>query len=84
MRLDAAPPTIRLADYRLPQYLVETVELTVVLAPKATRVRSRIGFYRNPARADEGPADLRLDGRGLTLLSSAIDGTAVPHRACDE
>ncbi len=75
------PPTIRLADYRLPEYLVETVELTFVLDPAATRVRSRIAFYRNPARADEGPADLRLDGRGLKLISAAIDGGAVPQNA---
>jgi aminopeptidase N len=81
MRTDAQAPTIRLADYRLPDYLVETVELTVVLHPTATRVRSRIAFYRNPARADEGPADLRLDGRALGLVSAAIDGASVPANA---
>ncbi|MFO1144234.1 MAG: aminopeptidase N [Amaricoccus sp.] len=81
MRLDAEPPTVRLADYRLPEYLVETVELAFVLDPKATRVRARIAFYRNPARADEGPADLRLDGRNLTLVSATIDGTPVPQNA---
>ena len=81
MRTDAQAPTIRLADYRLPDYLVETVELTFVLHSTATRVRSRIGFYRNPARADEGPADLRLDGRLLDLVSASIDGVPVPQNA---
>ena len=55
MRVDAEAPTIRLADYRLPAYLAETVELTFVLDPAATRVRARVGFHRNPARADEAP-----------------------------
>ena len=81
MRPDAQAPTIRLAHYRLPDYLVETVELTVTLHPTATRVRSRIAFYRNPARADEGPADLQLDGRQLALISAAIDGAPVPQNA---
>ena len=73
----AEAPTIRLADYRPPAFLVETVELT--FAPRtrrATRVRARIAFRRNPARAGEARADLRLDGRGLDLVSAAIDGTA--------
>ncbi|HRO13007.1 MAG TPA: aminopeptidase N, partial [Amaricoccus sp.] len=81
MRVDAEAPTIRLADYRLPAYLAESIELTFVLDPAATRVRARVGFYRNPARADEGPADLRLDGRGLKLVSAAIDGVPVPANA---
>jgi aminopeptidase N len=81
MRTDSGAPTIRLADYRPPDYLVETIELGFGLDPKATRVRARIGFRRNPARAGEGPADLRLDGRALKLVSAAIDGVPVPQNA---
>ena len=44
--------------------------------PTATRVRARVAFRRNPARASDGPADLRLDGRSLKLVSAAIDGAA--------
>ena len=36
---------------------------------------------RNPARAGEGPLDLRLDGRNLRLVSAAIDGAPVPQNA---
>ncbi|HEU0222612.1 MAG TPA: aminopeptidase N [Paracoccaceae bacterium] len=69
----AQTPT-RLADYRPPAYLAETVDLTFRLAPEATRVVARVTFRRNPD-APPGPADLRLDGRGLRLISAAIDGT---------
>ncbi len=81
MRVDAQAPTIRLADYRPPAYLADAVELTFVLDPAATRVRARVTFRRNPARASEGPLDLRLDGRNLRLVSAAIDGTPVPQNA---
>ena len=81
MRVDAQAPTIRLADYRPPAFLAETVDLSFTLAPTATRVRARIGFRRNPARAGEGPLDLRLDGRQLRLVSAAIGGAAVPQNA---
>ena len=81
MRVDAQAPTIRLADYRPPAFLAETVELTFALAPAATRVRARVAFRRNPARAGEGPLDLRLDGRKLELVSAAIDGAPVPQNA---
>ncbi len=81
MRVDAQAPTIRLADYRPPAFLVDTVDLGFVLDPDATRVRARIGFRRNPARAGEGPLDLHLDGRMLKLVSAAIDGAPVPQNA---
>ncbi len=81
MRVDAQAPTIRLADYRPPAYLADTVELTFVLDPAATRVRTRVAFRRNPARSGEGPLDLRLDGRNLQLVSAAIDGAVVPQNA---
>ena len=81
MRVDAQAPTIRLADYRPPAYLADTVELTFALDPAATRVRARVAFRRNPARACDGPLDLRLDGRNLRLFSAAIDGMPVPQNA---
>jgi aminopeptidase N len=81
MRLDAQPPLIRLEDYRPPAYLLDEVALTFTLAPGATRVKARLSFAPNPARADEGPLDLRLDGRLLKLVSAAIDGAAIPENA---
>jgi aminopeptidase N len=69
---DADSQAIHLDDYAPPAYLVEAVELTFRLHPRATRVVSRIRFAPNPA-ADPGAA-LRLDGEGLRLISAAIDG----------
>ena len=76
MREDAEARSVRLADYRPPAYLAERVELAFSLHPEATRVRARIAFRANPARAGDAPHDLRLDGRNLELVSAAIDGGA--------
>ena len=84
MRLEPAKNTdrtVRLSDYRPPDWLVDDVSLTFDLHPSATVVRSRIAFRRNPARMGEGPADLVLDGRGLVLRGAAINGAPVPTQA---
>ncbi|KPQ06490.1 MAG: aminopeptidase PepN [Rhodobacteraceae bacterium HLUCCA12] len=62
---------IRLSDYAPPSHLVDGVELTFRLAPRATRVLSRIRFRPNPAA---GSSDLWLDGEGMTLIHATIDG----------
>ena len=80
MPLDAnsAPPgttphETRLADYRPPDFLVDTVELAFDLDEAATRVRSRLAVRRNPASKD-ATAPLSLDGEALTLLRVALNG----------
>jgi aminopeptidase N len=69
--------SIRLADYRAPDWLIGNVSLEFDLDPTVTRVKARIAFQRNPERAAEEPADLILDGRQLTLVTAAIDGKAI-------
>ena len=69
-----APQQINLSDYRPPAHLVDHVHLTFRLAPKGTRVISRIRFRANPAGAG---GDLWLDGEGLRLIGAAIDGVAL-------
>ncbi len=78
-----APRTVRLADYRVPDYLIDQVELDFALDPAATVVTSRLSVRRNPA-GQGGP--LRLDGERLELLSVALDGAALgPNRyACTD
>ena len=71
-----APDPVRLAEYRPPDWLVEHCALDIALDADATRVRARLRFRRNRAAGD-GPADLRLDGKDLTLLSCAVDGRAL-------
>lgn len=61
-----APQTIYLRDYRLPDYLIDSVYLDFHLHPTATRVRSRLQIRPNPdANTDGRP--LILDGEELEL-----------------
>ncbi|MBR9864080.1 MAG: aminopeptidase N [Rhodobacteraceae bacterium] len=76
MRPSTTPPTIRLSDYKQPEFWIETVDLHFKLHPTQTRVRSRIAFKGNADRAD-GPHDLRLHGQDLKLVSASINGTAL-------
>src|SRR5262249_3852294 len=71
MRTDEPRP-VRLQDYRPPDWLVDTVELDVVLAPSATRVRASLLLKPNPKAI--APAPLLLDGDGLTLVALKLDG----------
>jgi aminopeptidase N len=74
MRTDTSPP-ILLKDYRLPDWLVETVALDFSLHPMQTKVRATLTLKPNPEAA---AAPLVLDGDGLTLTSLKIDGTVLP------
>jgi aminopeptidase N len=69
MRTDTAQP-IRLADYRPPAYLIDTVALDFNLEPKTTRVKAKLAVRRQSAE----PEPLLLDGVRLKLISVAIDG----------
>ena len=74
---DIAPPQpVRLADYRPPEFLVDTVDLVFDLDGANTRVKARLGIRRNPAGADPKSA-LHLDGEELELVSVALDGEAL-------
>ncbi|MBW8883070.1 MAG: aminopeptidase N, partial [Asticcacaulis sp.] len=72
MRTDT-PQTIRLADYRRPDFAIPATELDFDLAPNATRVKARLTLERQGA-AD---APLVLMGERLKPISVAIDGVAV-------
>ena len=65
---------IYLSDYTPPAYLIDTVGLTFKLAPKTTRVISRIAFRPNP---DSKSSDFFLHGEHLKLISAKIDGADV-------
>ncbi|MBA4790281.1 MAG: aminopeptidase N [Rhizobiales bacterium] len=67
---DVAP--IRLADYRPPDWLVDTVDLDISLHPTATRVVARLALRRNPQGRAGAPVE--LDGDGLKLVRLAMDG----------
>jgi len=69
----AAPQPVRLADYRPPAYLIDTVDLVFDLGEEDTRVKSRLRIRRNPGAA-EREAALHLDGEALELVSLTLDG----------
>jgi aminopeptidase N len=69
MRTDTPQP-IRLADYRPPAFLIETVHLDFDLVPNATRVKARLAVKRNGDHAEP----LVLNGERVKLISVALDG----------
>ncbi len=71
MRTEQNVP-VRLADYRPPDWLVETVDLDVSLHPTKTKVRSRLKLRPNPQAA--APAAVVLDGDELRLTGIKVDG----------
>jgi len=71
MRTDQAVP-VRLADYRPPDWLVETVDLSVSLDPTNTVVRARLRLKPNPLAP--APAPVVLDSDELQLRAIKLDG----------
>ena len=74
MRTDTAKP-VRLADYRVPDYLIDRVDLDIRLDASATVVISKLAIRPNPA--GEVGAPLALDGDGLVARRVEIDGASL-------
>jgi aminopeptidase N len=71
---DLAPhQVIRLADYKVPRFIVDTVDLVFDLGEDKTAVKARLAIRRNPDAADP-KAPLKLDGEDLELVSVALNG----------
>ena len=70
------PPPVRLADYRPPTFLVDEVELDLVLEPNATRVKARLAIRRDGQHAEP----LRLNGEQLKPISVTVDGRTLASR----
>jgi aminopeptidase N len=69
---EASPRTVYLRDYQPPPFLVDTVALYFDLRDDATEVQASLAIRRNPESLAT-PADLRLDGEKLELLSVRLD-----------
>ena len=67
---DSASGKIYLRDYKPFGFLIDKVDLVFTLSPNATRVKSRISFFPNPAADDSG---FFLHGENLKLVSAKID-----------
>jgi aminopeptidase N len=74
--MELAPQPIRLADYRAPDFLIDTVDLAFELGEAETLVKAHLTLRRNPAATDR-QAPLRLDGEELELMSLALDAAAL-------
>jgi aminopeptidase N len=74
MRTHVGQP-VRLADYRVPDFLIDSVELDISLDRNVTRVVSTLAVRPHPeGRAD---APLALDGDELALTGIHLDGEAL-------
>ncbi len=66
---------VRLQDYRVPDFLIDSVELDISLDRNATRVIATLSIRPNPAGRPD--AALTLDGDELELVGIALDGAPV-------
>lgn len=73
---EASPQTIYLKDYTFPEYLIDSVELSLVLSEEDTRVVSKMMMQKNPD-SENRESLLELAGEELELISLAIDGKAL-------
>jgi len=67
------PKTIRLSEYKVPAYLVDTVDLRFELFDDGARVHSTLSVRLNP-ESSEVSAPLALDGDSLKLDKVALNG----------
>ncbi len=74
MRPDQAQP-VRLSEYRVPDFLIDTVALDVHLSRHATRIRATLALRANPEGRPGMP--LVLDGDGLHLRGARLDGALI-------
>jgi aminopeptidase N len=77
---DAPPQPTLLAEYRPPDFVIDTVEFDFALGEGETIVESHLAVRRNPTagtRPGQQSPPLRLDGEELELVSIALDGIAL-------
>ncbi|MFT7413813.1 MAG: aminopeptidase N [Methylophagaceae bacterium] len=70
--LHAMPKETFLADYKVPNFLIDTVHLTFDIDASTTRVRSVLTMRKNPQSEQEN-TDCVLDGEHLELVSIKLD-----------
>jgi len=80
MRTEQAS-AIHLADYRVPDFLIDTVHLTAKLDGANTRIIAELTMRPNPKGRAGAP--LQLDGDELRLVSLALDDTPLMEDAYD-
>ena len=74
MKENNAPKTIRLADYKAPNYLIDTVHLDVRIYDEHTDVVAHLTVRANPDVPNAAAQPLELVGADLELLAIEING----------
>ncbi|GLS22879.1 aminopeptidase N [Labrys miyagiensis] len=77
---DTALEPVRLVDYRVPAFLIDTVHLDIGLDRTQTRIVATLAIRRNPASEERGP--LKLDGDSLLFVEAWLDGVPLQTRDC--
>ena len=70
---DSQPRAIKLKDYKVPAYRVNSTDLKVSLYEDAAFVEARVEFSRNPESEDAGKLILQ-GGEDLELIAISVDG----------
>lgn len=70
--MSSNPKVVQLADYKVPEFIIETVDLTLDLHEDFTEVTSKLNLHRNP-KSLEKEAPLFLDGEKLELISIKLN-----------
>ncbi len=76
----ATPKTKYLADYKIPDFTIETADLNFDLHDDVTRVTSKLHVKRQGKKN----APLILDGTDMTLISVSVNGNDVNHSTDEE
>ena len=76
---EAALEPVRLADYRVPAFLIDTVHLDIRLERTQTRIVSTLTLRRNPHSADQEA--LKLHGDSLVFVEAWLDGVSLSSEA---
>lgn len=74
-----ANKTIFLNDYQVPNYLINTSDLSFKLYPEHTRVISSLAMCVNSEADPKRRSSLTLDGVELKLIALSINGKSVPE-----
>jgi aminopeptidase N len=86
MSLPSKSAEVRLADYVVPAFLIDTTDLDFDIRGSKVTVASQLAMYRNPAHKDK-KAPLVLDGEFQTFVSIAVNGkklTPSEYKLTDE
>ena len=78
MRTATGQP-VRLEDYRVPDFLIDSVDLDISLDRHATRVVAVLQIRPNPLGRPDAP--LRLDGDELALVGVSVDNAPLAPSA---